>query len=117
MKRLFVLLPLLALSACVYVQDKHVRNHGTEVSKQQVALIEPGKTDKDWVLRNLGTPDRIQADKSGVEIFEYVSEKTERSEKRFILLFSLESDRVVSRKITRVVMRDGIVESINTVDA
>lgn len=121
MKRLAALLPLLALSvglsACIYVQDSHTRNHGTEVNKQQVALVEPGKTDKAWILLHLGTPDRINSDKDGTEIYEYVSERTERSERKFILLFSVESDKVVARKITRVVLKNGIVESINTVDA
>ena len=116
MKRLLLVLPLIALSACIYTQDSHVRNRGNDVSKQEVALVEPGKTDKAWVLQHLGTPDRIQADKSGVDVYEYISERTERRESRFILLFSVESDKVISRKITRVVLRDGIVESINTVD-
>jgi outer membrane protein assembly factor BamE (lipoprotein component of BamABCDE complex) len=117
MKRLIALLPVLALTACVYVQDSHVRNHGTEVSKQEVSLVEPGKTDKAWILLHLGTPDQIHADKDGMEVYEYVSERTERSERKFILLFSVESDKVISRKVTRVVLRNGIVESINTVDA
>jgi hypothetical protein len=52
-----------------------------------------------------------------MEVYEYVSERTERSERKFILLFSVESDKVISRKVTRVVLRNGIVESINTVDA
>lgn len=117
MRKLILLLPVLALSACVYVQNSHVRQHGTDVSTRQVAQVEPGKTDKSWVLANLGTPDRIQSDTSGVEVYEYLSEKTQRSEKRFILLFSVESDKVISRKVTRVVLKDGIVESINTVDA
>jgi len=117
MKRLFALIPFLALTACVYVQDSHMRSNGSDVSKHQVTLVEPGKTDKEWVLKNLGTPDRIQADKDGVEIYEYVSERTEKLESRFFLLFSIESDKVVSRRVTRVVMKKGIVESINTTDA
>jgi outer membrane protein assembly factor BamE (lipoprotein component of BamABCDE complex) len=116
MKRLIALVPILALTACVYVQDSHVRNHGTDVSQTQVALVEPGKTDKAWILLHLGTPDRINSDKDGMEVFEYVSERTERLERKFILLFSVESDKVISRKVTRVVLRNGIVESINTVD-
>ena len=116
MKRLLALLPCLALTACVYVQDSHVRSKGTEVSKQQVALVEPGKTNKEWVLANLGTPDRIQADKEGLEIYEYVSERTEKMESKFFLLFSIESDKIVSRRVTRVVMKNGVVESINTTD-
>ena len=117
MRKLILLLPMLALSACVYSQHSHVKQHGDDVSKQQIALIEPGKTDKSWVLKNLGTPDRIQSDTSGVEVYEYVTTRTERTDKRFILLFSIESDRVISRKVTRVVLKNGIVESINTTDA
>ncbi len=114
MKRVLAFLPAILLSACVYTQDSHVRTHGNEVSKQELTLVEPGKTDKDWVLRHLGTPDRIQADKDGVEVYEYISERTERLERKFILLFSMESDKVISRRITRVMLRNGVVESINT---
>jgi len=117
MKRLLVLIPLFALTACVYVQDSHLRNKGTEVSKEQAALVVLGKTEKSWVLANLGTPDRIQADKDGIEVYEYISERRNRSEKKFILLFSIESDTVISRQVTRVVMRNGVVESIKTTDA
>ena len=116
MKRLLALIPCIALTACVYTQDSHLRSKGSEVSKQQVTLVEPGKTDKIWILANLGTPDRVQADKDGVEIYEYINERTEKMESRFFLLFSIESDKVVSRRVTRVVMRNGIVESINTTD-
>jgi outer membrane protein assembly factor BamE (lipoprotein component of BamABCDE complex) len=114
MKRLFALIPFLALTACVYVQDSHTRNKGTEVSQSQVAKVEPGKTTKEWILANLGTPDRIHAEKDGLEVFEYVSEQNQRSDHKFFLLFSVESDKVVSKKVTRVVMQNGIVDSINT---
>ncbi len=117
MKRLLALIPCLALTACVYVQDSHMHSRGTEVSKQQLTEVVPGKTDKEWILKNFGTPDRIQADKDGLEVYEYVSNRSERSKKKFILLFSIESDKVVARKVTRVVMRNGVVESINTTDA
>lgn len=121
MKRLLALASVLALSvvssACVYIQDSHVRHKGTEVNKQQVAQIEPGKTDKEWILSNLGVPDRIHSDKDGLEILEYVSERREHSEKKFILLFSVESDKTLSRQVTRIVLRNSIVESITTSDA
>jgi outer membrane protein assembly factor BamE (lipoprotein component of BamABCDE complex) len=119
MKRAPLLLSLIAcsgLTACVYIQDSHVHNKGTDVSEQRVAQVEPGKTDKQWILTNFGTPDRIHSDKDGLEVFEYVSERTERSESRFILLFSVESDKVVAKHVTRVVMRNGIVESVSTTD-
>ena len=117
MKRLLILIPFFALTACVYVQDSHTRSKGTEVSQSQVAKVEPGKTTKEWILTNLGTPDRIHAEKDGLEVFEYVSERNERSESKFILLFSVESDKVISKKITRVVMQNGVVDSINTTES
>jgi outer membrane protein assembly factor BamE (lipoprotein component of BamABCDE complex) len=117
MKRLIALIPLLALSACVYVQDSHTHRKGSEVSQQTVAQIEPGKTTKEWVLTNLGTPDRIQAEKDGFEVYEYVSERHQRTESKFFLLFSIESDKTVDKKVTRVVLRNNVVESISTTDA
>jgi outer membrane protein assembly factor BamE (lipoprotein component of BamABCDE complex) len=117
MNRLIALLPCLALTACVYVQDVHTHRKGSEVNQQTVAQLEPGKTTKDWVLTNLGTPDRIQADKDGMEVYEYIKERRQHVERKFILLFSIKSDETVSRTITRVVMRNGIVESITTQDA
>src|SRR5690349_7018133 len=67
MKRFYALLPLFALSGCVYMQDSHTHRHGTRISKEQAALVEVGKTDKEWVLKNLGTPDRIHSESSGLE--------------------------------------------------
>jgi outer membrane protein assembly factor BamE (lipoprotein component of BamABCDE complex) len=116
MKRLLAVIPILALSACVYTQDSHTRDKGTEVSQNQVAKVEPGKTTKEWILTNLGTPDRIHSEKDGLEVYEYVSERTQRSESKFFLLFSIESDKTVSKKITRVVMKSGVVESVSTTD-
>lgn len=114
MKKLAALMLLMAaLTGCVYVQDSHSRRKGTEVSKEQAALVQPGKTNREWVIKNLGTPDRIQADKDGHEVFEYVSEQREHSERRFIILFSIESDAIVSTRTTRVVLKDGIVQSID----
>ena len=116
MKRLMLLIPALALTACVYVQDSHTHRKGSEVSQQTVAQVEPGKTTKDWVLTNLGTPDRIHAEKDGLEVYEYISERREHIESKFILLFSVKTDKVVDKKVTRVTMRSGVVESITTTD-
>jgi len=122
MKKLIALVPLIAvsligLSGCIYMQDSHTHRHGTTVSKEQAAQVEVGKTDKEWILKNLGTPDRVHADKDGLEVFEYISEKSIRSESRFIFLFSIESDSAPVRRVTRIVMRKGIVESITTQEA
>lgn len=112
MKRLLILPVCFFLSACVYNQHSHDRLSGTDVSKQQVQQIESGKTTKEWVLTHLGIPDRTQVDKDGLEVFEYVSERNKKSEKTFIFLFNIESETVLSHKVTRILMRNGIVESV-----
>lgn len=117
MKRLLLLIPCIALSACVYNQHTNEYHKGTEISSQQVATIETGKTTKQWVLTNLGIPDRTQVEKDGLEVFEYVYERTDKSSKSFIFLFDIDSDKVASRKVTRVVMRDGIVQAIHVNDS
>jgi outer membrane protein assembly factor BamE (lipoprotein component of BamABCDE complex) len=117
MKRLLLLIPCIALSACVYNQHTNENHKGTEISSQQVATIETGKTTKQWVLTNFGIPDRTQVEKDGLEVFEYVYERTQKSNKSFIFLFDIDSDKVASRKVTRIVMRDGIVQGINVSDS
>ena len=114
MKRLFALLPCLLLTACVYSQHTDEHHKGTSVSPQQIALIEVGKTTKQWVLTNLGIPDRTQSDKDGLEVFEYVSEHTQKSNKSFIFLFHIDSEKDISHKVTRVVIRNNLVESVNS---
>ena len=116
MKYLLTLIACFSLTACVYSQHTNVNHKGASISSQQIALIESGKTTKQWVLTNLGIPDRTQTDKDGLEVFEYVSEQTQKSNKSFIFLFHIESEKDVSRKVTRVVMRNAVVESINVSD-
>jgi len=115
MNRIVALLLCVALSGCVYVQDSHSHRKGSDITKEQAALVQAGKTDREWILKNFGTPDRIHGDKDGFEVFEYVSEKTRRVERKFILLFSVEDEDVVSQKTTRVVLRNGVVESIDVI--
>ena len=89
MKNLVVLLTLCAaLSGCVFSHHSNLHQKGTEVSADRMMQIMPGTTDRDWVLSNIGTPDRIHADKDGVEVFEYVAKTTKHTDSDFILLFS-----------------------------
>ncbi len=113
MKSLLILASCFFLSACVYNQHTHEDKKGTNISAQQMATIEAGKTTKQWVLTNLGIPDRTQVEKDGLEVFEYVSEHTKKSNKTFIFLFDIDSDKVVDRKVTRIVMRDGVVVGVS----
>ena len=101
--------------------NEHVK--GTEISVQQAATIETGVTSKQWDRTNFGIPDRTQVEKEGLEVFKYVCERTQKSNKSFIFLFDIDSDKITSCKVTlckvtfckvtRVVMRDGIVQGIN----
>ena len=113
MKKLLVLMSCVMLSACVYNQHSHEDHKGVYVSQQQIASVEVGKTTKQWVLTNFGIPDRTQVEKDGLEVFEYISERTKKSNKTFIFLFDIDSDKVIDKKVTRVVMRDEVVVGIN----
>ena len=69
MKRLLILIPCIALLACVYNQHPSEHVKGTEISVQQAATFETGVTTKQWVGINFGIPDRTQVEKEGLEVF------------------------------------------------
>ncbi|HWV14526.1 MAG TPA: hypothetical protein VN030_03765 [Cellvibrio sp.] len=112
MKKALLLIICFSLSACVYTQHNKDRREGTLLSPQQLAAIEIGKTNRQWVLTNLGVPERTQSEKDGLEVFEYVSGHTKTSEKKFIFLFDINSEKDVYKRVTRLVMRNGIVETV-----
>lgn len=112
MKKIFLLMGCLSLAGCVYNQYSKEQHQGTRIEPQQVAAIELGKTNRQWVLTNFGIPERTQSDKDGLEIFEYVSDSSNTSEKTLIFLFKIKSEKNLEHKVTRVVLRNGIVESV-----
>ena len=114
LKPAFLMAACFSLCACVYSQHTHDRSKGSNVRQEQVVQIQAGVTNKQWVLANLGIPDRTQVEKDGLEVFEYISEKSTTSSKTFIFLFDINSEKDVSKTMTRVVMRNGIVESVTT---
>lgn len=113
-KLLLLLVACSSLCACVYSQHDYEHNKGSNVKQEQLVQIESGKTTKQWVLANLGIPDRTQVEKDGLEVFEYLREKSTTSSKTFIFLFDIKSEKDISKTLTRVVMRNGIVESVTT---
>ena len=114
MKKLLMILPCVFLTACVYSQHTHQHAVGN-VDTSQLAKLEIGRSDKAAVLSSLGVPDRVHTEK-GLEVFEYVKDQRENSEKSFIFLFHLDSEKVIGRRVTQIVMRNGIVESVDTRD-
>ena len=111
MKNIFLLILCLTVSGCIYSQHTSERSQGTRISPQQLAAIELGKTNRQWILTNLGIPERTHSEE-GLEVFEYVSDQRHTSEKYFIFLFKINSEKDISQKLTRVVMRNGIVEAV-----
>jgi outer membrane protein assembly factor BamE (lipoprotein component of BamABCDE complex) len=112
--QLAVLALCAALSGCVFSHNSNLHQKGTEVSADRMMQIVLGTTDRDWILTNIGTPDRIHADKDGLEVFEYVSKTTKHTDSDFIVLFSWDTEKVVETVVTRIVMRNGIVENYET---
>lgn len=115
MKKLIVILACIFMTACVYTQNTR-QDQSNRLDKQKVVQIEVGKTDKQWVISNLGVPDKIQSDKDGVEIYEYTSENHIKSERTFIFLFSLKSEKITDKQTFSIQFKDNIVESISSRD-
>lgn len=115
MKKLIVILACIFMTACVYTQNTR-QDQSNTLDKQKVVQIEVGKTDKQWVISNLGVPDKIQSDKDGVEIYEYVSENNIKTERTFIFLFSLKSEKITDKQSFSIKFKNNIVESINSRD-
>ncbi len=115
MKKLIVILARIVMTACVYTQNTY-QNESNNIDKQKMVQIETGKTDKQWIIANLGMPDKIQSNQDGTEIYEYVNERKMKSDKRFIFLFSINSEKVVAKRILGITFKNGVVDSVNTRD-
>jgi outer membrane protein assembly factor BamE (lipoprotein component of BamABCDE complex) len=116
-KSILVVILCFALSACVYSQHNKEVASGTEISAAQLQQIELGKTTKQWVLSNFGIPERTYSEPDGaqaadLEVFEYTSDIKKTANSSFIFLFDIDSEKVSAQKLTRIVMRKGIVESV-----
>lgn len=116
MKRtLLMIISLFFMSACVYTQNTY-QKESNNIDKQKMVQIETGKTDKQWIIANLGMPDRIQSNQDGTEIYEYVNERKVNSDKRFIFLFSINSEKVIAKRTLSVAFKNNIVNAVNTQD-
>jgi outer membrane protein assembly factor BamE (lipoprotein component of BamABCDE complex) len=114
MKNLGALIACMVLSGCVFSHHSDLRQKGTSVSSERMAQIVPGTTDRDWILTHIGTPDRIRSERDGLEVFEYVAKTTKHTDSDFIVLFSWDTEKVVETRVTRIVLKGGIVESFET---
>jgi outer membrane protein assembly factor BamE (lipoprotein component of BamABCDE complex) len=62
-----------AVTACEYTKE----SSGYRVDPDQIAKLEPGITDKDGVIENLGSPSSISTFAENGEAWYYISKKTE----------------------------------------
>ena len=111
-KNIMVVVMCLVLGACVYSQHNKEEVSGTEISAEQLAKVELGKTTKQWVLTNFGIPERTLSQADDLEVFEYKSGIKKTAHSSFIFLFKIDSEEVGAQKVTRIVMRKDIVESV-----
>lgn len=115
MKSVILIVFSLFMTACVYVQNTH-QDQSNRIDKQKMVQIEIGKTDKQWIISNMGTPDKIQSGKDGLETYEYVNESKIKSDRTFIFLFSIKSEKIIAKRVLNINFKNNIVESVNTRD-
>lgn len=115
MKKLILIAFSLFMTACVYTQNTH-QDQNNAIDKQKLVQIEVGKTDKQWVINNMGMPDKIHSNSEGNEIYEYVNETKIKSTRKFIFLFSINSEKVTAKRILSLTLKNGVVDAINTRD-
>lgn len=113
LRKLWVLVLFLAVlfsSACSYKAIKH----GSEITDEQVAIIEDGKTSKEEVIIEFGDPSKIMNDE---KIFFYTWTRGSKSSvlgfgggtaytKSLVVVFD-ENGVVKSHKITRGTTKEG----------
>jgi outer membrane protein assembly factor BamE (lipoprotein component of BamABCDE complex) len=112
MSKLLILICCFFLGACVYSQHSKESVSGTALEATQLQKIEVGKTTKQWVLVNFGIPERTYTEENNFEVFEYVSEIKKTNNSKLIFLFNINSEDVGAQKVTRIVLRKGVVESV-----
>ena len=115
MKSVLLILFSLLMTACVYTQNTH-QDQSNHIDKQKMVQIKVGKTDKQWIISNMGMPDKIQSGKDGLETYEYINESKLKSDRSFIFLFSIKSEKITTKRILSINFKNNIVESDNTRD-
>jgi len=104
----FTLIGLFSVNGCLVGTSSQVRRDGSYVAEDTLRNIEPGRTDKAWVLATLGEPsERNQLD-AGHELWKYSCRETRDSAGYVFLIFG-GSDQKVTKEQVFVELKDGIV--------
>ena len=95
-------------AGCLIATSSQVHRDGSYVSEETLHKIEPGKTDKAWIVATLGEPtERDQLD-PGHEVWKYAYKET-RSSSGYVFLIFGGSDHNEKQERVFVEMKDGIV--------
>ena len=80
--------PTLILSGCIVSGSRNTKISGDFIGEQTLAMIEPGKTDKSWVLGVMGVPTwkKDLADDNH-EIWVWESSRTRHADTSVLLIF------------------------------
>jgi outer membrane protein assembly factor BamE (lipoprotein component of BamABCDE complex) len=99
---------LLYTTGCLIGTSSQVRRDGPYVAEDTLRKIEPGKTEKAWVLATLGEPTEKNELDPGHELWKYSCRETRDSSGYVFLIFGSSDQKVTQEKVF-VEMKDGVV--------
>ncbi len=102
-----------ALTGCLLHVESDVRPTRTGWSEEDVARLEVGRSDREWVRGTFGDPSAVIAGDGGAEVWEYRNRSERDTEVGLFLIFSVdvESERVETLSIE---FTDGVVSGYRT---
>lgn len=105
-----------ALIGCLVHVESDVRPTQTGWSEEDVARLEVGRSDREWVRGTFGEPRARVAGDGGTEVWEYRNRSERDTEVGLFLIFSVdvESERVETLSIE---FTDGVVSGYWTEEA
>lgn len=110
MYRLLVVLPLL-ITACSFVDrrnDTTVTYQGGGMNPAVWDAIREGETDRQWLLRYIGPPARIETVAAGKEIYHYPYQREDYQRTRIFLIYNNQQTQTHLVKQS-VMLQDGVV--------
>lgn len=109
MRRVAVMLAIsLVLTGCLLTVDSDSRNLQSVWSEADIARVELGSTDTDWVLSTFGDPITKLSYADGTEIWKYRNRSEKDTEVGLFLIFSVDVEEERTETLS-VEFTDGVV--------
>ena len=99
---------LLVSTGCLVGVSSHTNREGTYVAESTLDQIEPGKTNKSWIVATLGEPSENKEVEPGHELWKYSYRETRNSSGYVFLIFGGSGTRETDSHVF-VEMVDGVV--------